>query len=87
VIAGPERDEEPSGEEVLRLIQIRLGTPSFEKISLGCQDNSTQPPNGRFKLDERSQVFRRHAPRNAFHRREGKQKEQNRRKQKGSEPK
>jgi hypothetical protein len=40
-IAGPEGGEEPAGE-VLRLIQIRLTTPSFEKISLACQANSPQ---------------------------------------------
>jgi hypothetical protein len=35
LIAGPEEGEEPSREEaVLRLIQIRLATPSLEKISL-----------------------------------------------------
>jgi hypothetical protein len=35
LITGPEEGEEPSGEEaVLRLIQIRLTTPSLEKISL-----------------------------------------------------
>jgi len=28
------RDKEPSGASVLRLIQIRLATPSFAKISL-----------------------------------------------------
>jgi hypothetical protein len=32
--AGPEGGEEPSGEEVLRLIQIRLATPSVEKSHL-----------------------------------------------------
>jgi hypothetical protein len=30
-IAGPEEEEEPSGGNVLRLIQIRLTTPSFER--------------------------------------------------------
>jgi len=30
--AGPEGDEEPNGENVLRLIQIRLATSSLEKI-------------------------------------------------------
>jgi len=36
-IAGPE-GEEPSGGMILRLIQIRLTTPSFEKIAVGCQE-------------------------------------------------
>src|SRR5207247_6491781 len=34
------RGEESSGENVLRLIQIRVRTPSFEKISPVCQVNS-----------------------------------------------
>src|SRR5437667_12093699 len=34
---GSGRGEEPSGENVLRLIQIRLTTPSFEKIRSICQ--------------------------------------------------
>jgi hypothetical protein len=34
--------EEPSGENALRLIQIRLTVSSLEKIWLGCQDNSPQ---------------------------------------------
>jgi hypothetical protein len=32
-IAGLEEAKNPSGGEVLRLIQIRLATPSLEKIS------------------------------------------------------
>jgi len=31
-VTGPEGDEEPSGEKFLRLIQIRLATPSVEKL-------------------------------------------------------
>jgi len=38
-IAGPEETKNQR-ENVLRLIQIRLSTSSFEKISLGYQDNS-----------------------------------------------
>jgi hypothetical protein len=38
-IAGPEEDEEPSGEDVLRLIQARSATPSLVNISLSCQDD------------------------------------------------
>jgi hypothetical protein len=37
---GSGRGEEPSGERILRLIQIRLATPSLPEISLGRQDNS-----------------------------------------------
>jgi len=41
VITGPEEAKNRAGEEnVLRLIQIRLTTSSFEEISLGCQGNS-----------------------------------------------
>src|SRR5882757_138783 len=36
---GSGRDEEPSGGEVLRLIQARLATLSMPKISLTCQEN------------------------------------------------
>jgi hypothetical protein len=38
-IAGPDGGEEPSGGNVLHLIQIRLVTPSLQKISPACQDN------------------------------------------------
>jgi hypothetical protein len=31
LVAGREEAKNPSGEEVLRLIQIRLATPSFKK--------------------------------------------------------
>jgi hypothetical protein len=37
---GSGRGEEPSGGDVLRLIQIRLATASFAKISPTCQDKS-----------------------------------------------
>jgi hypothetical protein len=39
---GSGRDEEPSGEKVLRLIQIRLATPSFEKIPPVCQTKNSK---------------------------------------------
>ena|SRR5438552_5893355 len=42
LVAGREEAKNPSGGNVLRLIQIRLATLSFEKIALGCQDNSPQ---------------------------------------------
>jgi len=34
---GSGRGEEPGGGKILRLIQIRLTTPSFEKITPTCQ--------------------------------------------------
>jgi hypothetical protein len=40
LISRPDEAKDPAGEDVLRLIQIRLTTWSFEEISLGCQDNS-----------------------------------------------
>jgi hypothetical protein len=40
--AGPGRGEEPSGANVRRLIQIRLVTPSMEKISRASQTQSPQ---------------------------------------------
>ena len=39
-IAGPEETKNLAGENVLRLIQIRLATPSFEKISPVSQDRN-----------------------------------------------
>jgi hypothetical protein len=36
-IAGPEEDEEPSGANVLRLIQIRLAMLSLAKITFFSQ--------------------------------------------------
>jgi hypothetical protein len=41
-IAGFRTGEEPSGEKVIRLIQIRLTTSSLEKILLDCQDETLQ---------------------------------------------
>ena len=41
-MCGSGRDEEPSGGEALRLIQIRLATLNFEKISLARQGNLPQ---------------------------------------------
>jgi hypothetical protein len=45
-IRGSGRGEEPSGENVLRLIQIRFTAPSLGKITPASQDNSQQrePP-------------------------------------------
>jgi hypothetical protein len=39
-VAGPEEAKNLAGGGVLRLIRIRLAMPSFEKISLGCQDEN-----------------------------------------------
>ena len=41
-IRGSGRDEEPSGGDGLRLIQIRLTMPSLEEIAPTRQDNSPQ---------------------------------------------
>ena len=51
------RGEEPSGGNVLRLIQIRLATPSLERIWPVCQDKIAASTNRRFKLDKRRQLF------------------------------
>jgi hypothetical protein len=37
LIAGPEEAKNLAGKESLRLIQIRLATPSLQKISPACQ--------------------------------------------------
>ena len=50
------KSEEPSGEEVLRLIQIRLATPSLTKIPT-CQTNSRRPDKQRIKVQKRRQLF------------------------------
>ncbi len=42
VVAGPEGAKNLAGENVLRLIRIRLATPSLQKISPACQANSPQ---------------------------------------------
>ena len=36
-LEGPEEAKNLAGENVLRLIQIRLTTSSFEEIAVGCQ--------------------------------------------------
>src|SRR5215510_34365 len=41
-MCGSGRDEEPSGGKALRLIQIRLATLNFEKISPARQGNLPQ---------------------------------------------
>ena len=42
VVAGPEETKYPAGKKVLRLIRIRLATPSLTKIRSVSQDNSAQ---------------------------------------------
>jgi hypothetical protein len=54
-IAGPEETKNLTGK-VLRPIQIRLATPSFEKIAPTCQINSTTGVNRRFKFNKRRQL-------------------------------
>jgi hypothetical protein len=55
--AGPEETKNQRGKEGLRLIQIRLTTPSLAKISPTCQTNSPQSANHRFEFDKRGQLF------------------------------
>jgi len=43
-IAGPEGAKILAGVNVLRLIQIRLTTLSFEKIAFSCQDKNVREP-------------------------------------------
>jgi hypothetical protein len=42
LVAGPKGAKNRGGGKVVRLIQIRLATPSFEKIGSACQDNLQQ---------------------------------------------
>jgi hypothetical protein len=58
VIAGLEEAKNPAGKKkVLHLIQIRLATPSFEKISPARQAQSATSLNDRFESDKRGQLF------------------------------
>jgi hypothetical protein len=57
VSCGSGRDEEPSGEEVLRLIQIRLTRRILRKISPACQDHLPQSAGNNFEVDKRGQFF------------------------------
>jgi hypothetical protein len=53
---GSGKGEEPGGEKDLRLIQIRLATPSLQKIPLACQNNSATS-NRRFEFQKRRHLF------------------------------
>ena len=55
MIRGSGTGEEPSGANVLCLIQIRVTAPSLEKIAPARQDNLQ--PRRRFQFDKRSQLF------------------------------
>jgi len=55
-LAGLKEAKNPAAK-VLRLIQIFLTTPSFEKISPIRQTNSPQPANHRFEFEKRRQLF------------------------------
>jgi hypothetical protein len=57
LVAGPEGAKNLSGGNVLRLIQIRLRTPSLQRILPACQDNSPQIANPGFEFHKRSQLF------------------------------
>src|SRR5438128_12665909 len=52
---GSGGDEEPSGGNVLRLIQIRVVPPSLEKTSPAVKHNRATSRNRRFKFQKRSQ--------------------------------
>jgi hypothetical protein len=56
-IAGPDETKNRSGRKVLRLIQIRLATPSFEKSSPARQAQSATSLNDRFEFHKRGQLF------------------------------
>jgi hypothetical protein len=56
-VAGLEETKNPAGQKGLRLIQIRLATPSLAKTTATCQINSPQAPNRRFKFQKRRQLF------------------------------
>ena len=55
--ADPEEAKNPAGENVLRLIRIRLATVSLAKISPTCQDNSTASADYRFEFQKRRQLL------------------------------
>jgi hypothetical protein len=56
-LGSPEEAKNLAGQNVLRLIQIRLASVSLRKISSDRQGNSPQPPNRRFEFQKRSQLF------------------------------
>ena len=56
-VAGLEGGEEPSGENVLRLIQIRLEDVEFGKISPTCQEQFAAIADRRFEFHKRRQLF------------------------------
>jgi hypothetical protein len=71
-IRGSGRGEEPSGGNVLRLIQIRLTASSLDKIAPASQDNSQrlEPP---IRVRQTPSAFHPLAQRNAFRRRDVRQ--------------
>jgi hypothetical protein len=74
-VAGPEETKNPAGKEVLRLIQIRLATPSLAKISPTRQTNSPQQriTDSSSKNAVSFSSARTHAQRNAFRLRDARQ--------------
>jgi hypothetical protein len=54
---GSGRGEEPGGAASLRLIQIRVATPSLAKITRCCQAQSLQSAKRRSESQKRSQLF------------------------------
>ena len=70
--AGPEGAKNLAGQNVLRLIQIRLTASSLDKITPASQDNSQrlEPP---IRGQQTPSAFHPHAQRNAFRRRDVRQ--------------
>jgi hypothetical protein len=52
--AGLERDEEPSGEEVLRLIQIRFSDAEFGKNLAKLSNHFAASADRRFRFEKRT---------------------------------
>jgi hypothetical protein len=70
---GSGRGEEPSGENVLRLIQIRLMASSLERFLPACQDKFRRKRESLILAAHAQSVFRLRAQRNAFRRRDVRQ--------------
>ena len=70
-IAGPEEAKNPAGK-VLRLIQIRLTTPSLEKNSPPVK-TIRRKRESPIRVPKTQSAFHPHAQRNAFRRRDARQ--------------
>jgi hypothetical protein len=69
ICCGSGRDEEPAGK-ILRLIQIRLGTHSFEKTGLLVKQNRATQRESPTPVPQTQSAFRPRAQRNAFRHRD-----------------